>query len=209
MARFNEILAGRFNRALQKLTSMKGGPPAAQLATEISTNIQFNAMGADFRYLEGWNRFGAVINLAAVAANQSGIRLRNPAGSNVIVVIEKLFLSLQAGVQFLAVQGPVGTDLATVATSAGLNFDTRGNPGTVAVLSSQNNAVAVPALTSSQIYWLINALAAISTDIILTDDQELTILPGVAHQWTVTNVNNALAMAIWWRERFLEDSERT
>jgi hypothetical protein len=208
MAKYNEILTGRHNRFLQKLFSMKGGPPAPQLASEIQMVHPF-FHGSENRYLEGWNRFGAVINLAAVAANQSGIRLRNPTGSNIVIVLEKLFLSLQAGVQFLAVQGPAGTDLATVATSAGLNFDTRGNPGCVGILSSQNNAVSVPALTSSQIYWLINALAAISTDIILTDNQELTILPGVAHQWTVTNVNNALAMAIWWRERFLEDSERT
>jgi len=39
MAKFNEILAGRYNRFLQKLFQMKGGPPSAQLSSEITTNI--------------------------------------------------------------------------------------------------------------------------------------------------------------------------
>src|SRR5712664_282468 len=86
MARFNEILVGRFNRALQKLFSMKGGPPAAQLASEITTNVQFNQMGNDFRYLEGWDIFGNQIFLAASVGNTAGYRLRNPGGSNVIAV---------------------------------------------------------------------------------------------------------------------------
>ena len=98
MARFNEILAGRFNRALQKFLSMKGGPPAAQLASEIGAMFVFNRMGADFRYLESWNRYGVTFTIGGVALNQGTFRLRNPLGSNVIAVVEKLNFIGQAGI---------------------------------------------------------------------------------------------------------------
>src|SRR5260370_10296088 len=89
MAKFNEILSGRFNRALQKMLSMKGGPPSAQLATEIGTQFQF-PLGVEFRNLESWFRYGAAPGLPAVAAANAVFRFRNPAGSNVVAVVEKL-----------------------------------------------------------------------------------------------------------------------
>src|SRR5258708_33101896 len=92
MAKFNEILSGRFNRALQKLLSMKGGPPAGQLATEIG--VQFPLpLGVEFRYLEQWERFGVVPLAAGVAAANIAIRLRNPPRSNMIAVWEKITAS--------------------------------------------------------------------------------------------------------------------
>src|SRR5260370_17358202 len=93
MAKFNEVLVGRFNRALQKMFSMKGGPPAAQLATEITSNVQFNQMGMDFRYLEGWDIFGDQVNPGASAANTNGYRLRNPNNPNALAVLEKVFVT--------------------------------------------------------------------------------------------------------------------
>src|SRR5260370_15215175 len=102
MARFNEILAGRFNRALQKFLDMKGGPPSPQLASEISSNFQFNQMGIDFRYLEGWNRFGLHAAFGASVGNNSGLQLRNPVGSNLVVIIESLrFFTVGAPTDFL------------------------------------------------------------------------------------------------------------
>src|SRR6266852_4829039 len=95
VAKYNEILVGRYNRYLQKLLGMKGQAHAPQLSSEISVNLQlFN--GVETRYLEGWNRFSTSMNVAAVAALLSGAQLRNPAASNVILVIEKLFFAVGA-----------------------------------------------------------------------------------------------------------------
>src|SRR6266851_4747570 len=57
MARFNEILVGRYNRSLQKLLSMKGQAVMPQLASELQPTFSFFS-GAENRYLESWERFG-------------------------------------------------------------------------------------------------------------------------------------------------------
>jgi hypothetical protein len=41
------------------------------------------------------------------------------------------------------------------------------------------------------------------------EDQEFPLFPGVAIQFDTAGVNEALVINFRWRERFLEDSERT
>jgi hypothetical protein len=134
MAKFNEILVGRFNRALQKLLSMKGGPPSAQLATEITPNIQFNSMGQDFRALEDWYRFGIISNIGPVAAAQSGVRLRNPANSNRIAVFEKISAGNGSAAavfsQIILETQTTNVDLASaIPINANVSWDKRKNVG--------------------------------------------------------------------------------
>src|SRR6266849_3136440 len=90
MAIFNEILEGRFNRALQKLFAIKGGPPVRQLGGEIMPVFPvFN--GVENRYLEGWNLYGVCTSQAAGGAGvPSSVRLRNPISSNTIAVITRI-----------------------------------------------------------------------------------------------------------------------
>src|SRR5258708_4703411 len=92
MARYNEILVGRYNRFLQKLLGMKGGVVAPQLASEITAAFPlFN--GAENRYLEQWDMFGVNLFLAGGGVgNISQVRLFNPAASNTIAVVYKLCL---------------------------------------------------------------------------------------------------------------------
>src|SRR5258708_13178542 len=89
MARFNEILVGRFNRFLQKWLSMKGGPPSPQLATEIQPNFNFFS-GAENRALESWFLYGTFSSQAAVALQNSFFQLRNPSKSGVLAAIEAI-----------------------------------------------------------------------------------------------------------------------
>jgi hypothetical protein len=48
-------------------------------------------------------------------------------------------------------------------------------------------------------------------DFINDGDQQITILPGMTYQVqdTGANLNQAFIITYMWRERFLEDSERT
>src|SRR5260370_42195617 len=92
MARFNEILIGRWNRYLQKLCSIKGGPPAPQLAYDITATLEIDQSAVESRFLLGWNRFGFGLQLAGAIGNPSQIRLRNPTGSGVIAVIESIII---------------------------------------------------------------------------------------------------------------------
>ncbi len=209
MAKFNEILVGRFNRALQKLLSMKGGPPSAQLATEITPNIQFNSMGQDFRALEDWYRFGLLQSTAAVAAAQSGVRLRNPANSNRIVVLEKISCGIAAAApaftEMILETQTTNVDLAAVvAINANVSWDKRKNSGSALFLSS-----AAPAAALSLGRAIVGSSIDTTFDFILTDNQEVILSPGEAIQIRMTTVNQQLDTTWWWRERFFEESEAT
>lgn len=211
MARFNEILVGRYNRFLQKFLSMKGGPPAPQLASEIAATFAL-FHGQENRILEAWNIFGVAANVAAAAGFTSGVRLRNPVGSNVIAVVTALRISeTQADAPFSA-NGGATADLATVLGTANANFDSRLGPPTatssVCILSRQNTAAAVPALTNQNTFDALRVQANVPRDLIFFEDQEITILPGSAIQIIAGAVNFDLEVAIMFRERALEDSER-
>jgi hypothetical protein len=207
MARFNEILSGRFNRALQKYLSMKGGPPAAQLASEITPQFQFNSMGADFRYLEGWNRFGFATTIAAAAAISGTLRFRNPATSNVVAVLEKASVGAQAaaGAQII---GMVLTNADLVVIASGINnrLDVRQQSGGSNIAISASDATH----PGSGITTLIGTVPAQTMyEFVTTDDQEIAVLPGQAVDLQSSTVNAQVQVSVMWRERFLEDSERT
>ncbi len=203
MARFNEILAGRFNRALQKFLGMKGGPPSPQLASEISTNFQFNQMGADFRWLEGWERFWSFIALGPSVGNNNGVQLRNPLTSGIIAVIEKISF-FQNGADFLNVtvtHGGITGDLTNV--SASDRLDVRGRINSTLVLSSFSPAT----LLGIQTQRYSGNTANLEVHEILTEDQELIMLPGDTMRFTSIGANLITVMNFLWRERALEESE--
>jgi len=203
MAKFNEILAGRFNRALQKFFGMKGGPPAAQLASEISTNVQFNQMGADFRWLEGWERFWSFIALGPSVGNNNGVQLRNPLTSGIVAVIEKISFH-QNGADFLNVtvtHNGITGDLTNV--SASDRQDVRGRVNSTLVLSSFSPAT----LLAIQTQRYSGNTANLEVNEILTDNQELLMLPGDVMRFTSIGANLITVMNFIWRERALEESE--
>src|SRR5712691_10541637 len=96
MAKFNEILAGRYNRFLQKLFQLKGGPPSAQLASEVMPVFPFFS-GREHRYLEGWNTYSFQRAEVATAAITSVVRIRNPVVSNTIAIFERIIFASVLG----------------------------------------------------------------------------------------------------------------
>jgi len=204
MALDNEINVGRYNRFLQKLLSMKGKPPAPQLASEISTSISFFS-GVENRYLESWDRFAAAFFLAAVAANQDGVRIRNPVGSNVILVLERIELSELLSDNVGLALGTATTDLAV--TSTGGSIDFRGRPLPSAITSTQTTTPTIPALTGA--FTLARPFIAANTPyfFVYDENQEINLGPGQALQINTNTVNQGLSVALLWRERALEESE--
>jgi hypothetical protein len=210
MARFNEILAGRYNRFLQKLFQLKGGPPAAQLASEVMPVFPLFA-GIENRYLEGWNRFGLVIGFTAVPAVQGAFRFRNPLSSNVIAVVEKILVSVPANGEMLMLHGTSTTDLST--GNNGSRKDARQQvpiiTGSSMSLSSENNLAAAPAMTSQAGHWVSFMAANTGAEMIWFEDQEEPVLPGDALQISSNVAQNfAWDLTMTWRERALEDSEQ-
>lgn len=210
MAFFNEINAGRYNRFIQKLFNMKGGPPARQLASDVTMVFPFFS-GAEHRFLESWNRYAVSVLVAGVAANTSAVRIRNPSTSGVIAVLEKVEITLPNAAERITMQqGGVTTgDLASAFSMTNNRLDPRqSNVNPALVVSSQNSAPSVPGLTNS--FNLSQALinAAVPYNYILTDFQELTLAPGDAMQWFGNSLNSEIVVNIVWRERALEDSEK-
>jgi hypothetical protein len=205
MAKFNEILTGRHNRFLTKLFNMKGPSPAPQLSSDIQPGMQFFT-SVENHALEGWYRFGIAAIQTAVAASQSGIRIRNPANSNRMVVFEKIATAVNgaAGTIVDLETQTVNTDLAAVVGIApNVGWDKRLNVGSGLVLST---AAPAGALSLGRDVALFPAGAA-SHDFIIEEQQEVILSPGEAIQLREETVNQQLWGVFWWRERPFEDSE--
>jgi hypothetical protein len=206
MARYNEILVGRYNRFLQKLLSMKGGAVAPQLASELQPAVTiFN--GGENRYLEGWDRFAVAPTQNAVAAQRSTFQIRNPVGSNVIAVIERL-IALPTTADQIALNFDRTvvdqTDLATSNPSFGL--DNRGRTSSTCIVSNQ---AAAGAPRGNGPLEKLGFLANQHQDFILTDIQELVLTPGSFYEVAMDTANLQMRVSFLWRERLLEESERT
>src|SRR5262249_2182024 len=90
MAVFNEINVGRFNRYLQKLLQIKGGPPVPSLAGEISPALSID-VEADTWYLQSWEQFAQYSSVAAggIGTNAAAV-LRNPVASGIIAILDSI-----------------------------------------------------------------------------------------------------------------------
>lgn len=213
MAVFNEMQVGRFNRALQKITGVKGGPPVRTLGTEILPVFPL-FWGAETRYLESWQKFATTITTAAVAAQSAIANFRNPLGSNIIVIFERIsFFCLNGQTPFQpAIWGPApqtaAQDQASVIATQ-TRFDARGQQSTNMVLTIGNNAVVSWGTASQWFNGFDGAGTGTVAEAITTDTHEFPLLPGDGIRVVATTANAALTANIMWRERFLEDSERT
>jgi len=207
MAIYNEILVGRYNRALQKLLGIKGEAPAPALAGEI-TAMHLFFTGVENRYLESWERF-AVQNTAAAGGvgNNSGLRMRNPLASNVIAVFEKITVFNTAGAADIPAlqRATTVTDLTNV-VGLGSNRmpDSRQRPSPTLILSN-TGVHASTGITMAALATPANA----SGEFILFEEQEIPLLPGEAVDVSSNNANAAFGAVFWWRERSLEEGERT
>jgi hypothetical protein len=206
LAVYNEILVGRFNRGLQKLFGMKGGPPAPQLASEIAVTHSLMS-GVEHRYLEGWQKFGVNVNQAAGGAGtRAGFRIDNPKGSKIIAVIERITLVGQAADQpFLTYSIISAGDFAQTVIAVNTGLDQRGPQSPNLHVTAQSTAAAIVGVG---IYGMNLAVAGMQ-DLILFEDHELPLYPNSSYTVYSNNLNVALSGNLWWRERVQEDSEVT
>jgi len=199
MAIFNEILAGRFNRALQKIFAIKVSPPVRQLGGEIMPVHQV-ASGVEHRAMEGWDRFAASVNAPGAPGTNAGVQLRNPVGSGALVVIEKIVLSsTTSGVMHIS-QAVFTLNLLNV--FVGFRMDSRGRPQSAAVPSSSSGTTDLAVQQQSH-----NLVANVDNYLIANENQEWPLLPGDTLRFVAVTVNVNMDVELIWRERTLEESE--
>lgn len=203
MARFNEILVGRYNNALRKMFGMKGAAPAPQAGGEFMPVMPF-FYGAENRFLEQWDQFSWTAGVLAVAAQNAVFRLRNPIGSNVIAVVVKALCFGSVADAPALQQGAINADFTTAAMSS-VRLDNRGRPSPTLIFST-SDAVNPP--VSLPVRMQASFPANGSIDYILYEGMEMPLLPGDAIQFQSNVVNQALHGCFMWRERALEESER-
>src|SRR5712664_4204220 len=207
MAIFNEILSGRYNRALQKIFAIKGSPPVRQLGGEV-TPVHFLFSGVENRFLEQWNRFGAAITIPPVAGLNAAAQFRNPASSGVVAVIERASFFESLADNIFVTQSTNDAQLAAAIGQRCLdNRPVKGSSTTLGAACQITTGNGIP-ITGG----VIGVVAVQATTdypyLIMDENQEITILPGDVLYLFTTNVNITFRVSLLWRERALEDSEK-
>lgn len=207
MAIFNEILVGRFNRALQKVTGIKGGPSVPQLAGEIYPVLPIFS-GVDSRALESWALFAAAVQVTGAVGATAAVRFRIPNTSNVLAVIQQVIITFDAlDLINVRVEAAAGSNDLVGIEAGKTNFDVRAG-GPAAIISSTTNIGVIIGANVAQIRG-----NAFSDYLIRTPNQEIPLVGtgGIAGATISFSSNtNAATMriSIFWRERLLEESER-
>jgi hypothetical protein len=207
VAVFNEILAARFARFAQKHFSMKGRAPVPSLSADFQLDMSLNN-GVENRYLEGWDLFGRASSVAATAAQFDAVQLSNPVGSNVVAVVTSWAIS-SAVADALAVLQLVRNFTAQQANArAAQGWDLRSRPSSSVVLTdSSGGAIVAPGGTAVIVKEV--SFPANSNLELVPPGLEIPLLPGTALEYVTGTVNQAVIASVWWRERALEESERT
>lgn len=141
-------------------------------------------------------------------AGQFGVfRLRNPAGSNVIAVFESIaYSSALVDAALLLQLQTTNADMSVISLSPRASLDNRTRQLPTLIASRNDAVTAAVSLGNRQ----GRAIAAnTSVEFILNDDQQIPLLPGDAIQLQAGVANQQFNSSFVWRERFLEDSERT
>jgi len=212
MARFNEILVGRYNRFLQRLLSMKGSPPSPQLASEIQPQFDLNEVPIELKGLLGWTLWGIANNGQLVAGGFTAIRIRNPANSGAIVVIEKAAIGGASTTQVVMIMDGTTTPAAPLDLPGGnvqaATRDPRKSASQPSAVVSVTAGSQITAFTGNLLDFA-DATANVRVDFIITDHQEIVVAPG--HFLTIYNnaVTTSLVGIFWWRERSIEEGETT
>jgi hypothetical protein len=211
MALYNEILAGRYNRALSKLAGIKGEAPAPQLASEIAATISM-FYGVENRFIEGWYRYGLAVVSPAVAGQFSVVRIAMPVGANVIAVIESCEIAAGANDIFNLIY----TNLNPAGDFGTLNFGSMlyssrasSTPGTLLTGSAAHVSFASTVGLIANPIRKFAITANPSREIIQNENQELTLTSGEGYTVQPSTVNEAVTVSFLWRERPLEDSEKS
>lgn len=194
------------NRFVEKYLNVKGGPTVVDFSHQVQLQLPV-LIGVEERYHQGWSRFAGTFGITGGAGQNAGAELHNPLGSNTIAVIERLSFSSNAAalVQFSVTfqAGPAGiADLTTAQTPT--NLDGRSTAGSSMVFSTSTNTVGF-----ARTLFRGAQVNGIETQMIVTHDQEITLIPGSAALILDLTVADIGFFHFMWRERPLESSELT
>lgn len=202
MAYPNEIQIGRLNAVLYKLLDMKEGAPAPQLTGEVVPGLVLESDRIEWKFLGGERIMAGRATPGAAAGEITAAQLLNPAGSEVLIILEACVFSTSSntGVLFGFTQADIGSDGSLTASSR----DTRVTPLTGNVGVGRINGVtqvgsAITGPIVGDLYGLANTPMRYPGQVVLAPNMGFVAETGSA---------NIAVRSTWiWRERRLEMSE--
>lgn len=200
MAFFNAIGQPRFNSPLIRFFGMKiMGAAAPSLAPEIAPSFDVNQQDDPTLYfLRGENLFQVAVQVAAAVGNYSQVNIRNPTGSGVLCVIERLMVNCGAATYGL---GKIAADPGDYASVPGaIPADTRraGVSQNSPIRVTQQNTVAVGFSTPWTLAQL-NQNVPVETRLILS--------PGFALLLQSASVNTLMTVEVAYKFRAIPAEE--
>jgi len=206
MAKYNEILVGRYNQALQKIFGIKGGAPAPQLGGDIQVSFSIFS-GVENRFPERWFRYSNAFDQVATPGLTTAARIRNPGNSGAIAVIESIRVWSAAAQDIQVRQRDVLTDVDLGSNGPGLSLERRtGSPRQT--FSTLHQSQDFAGNQQGTIVYLIPMPAGGSMfELIQNENQELVVDPGQWFNFFNSLANTRWALNLTWRERMIEEGE--
>lgn len=195
----SKIEVGRWSEQLRRMLGQKGESiVAGELSPEVSPTIQLESSTAEWAFLKHVRLSALATRVAPGVGFLSILRLRNPADSGAIAVIEKLILTIGTTDLLILTLGTTPTDLTAVATTVrDSRWDAGGAVGQNALVASSSNAIA--AFTGTATILEIEFVANTP----FTYDIPFLLLPGRMFEVGATGNNTRLNAVVAWRERSL------
>jgi hypothetical protein len=207
VALVNEVQAGRYGRLLQRLMNIKGsGSPTPQLAGDLEPGITLETDRDEWAYLAGDKLCSGCSDLAGAATFLSEIKIGNPIGSGILVIVDAVIVGAPAN---LLARFGLGATMPVVGANNGVPRDTRWfrNAGAIAAQSGArfagtNNAGSTITIQTQLMRIVANTSLLVPVRTILHPaDVTFSVDP--------VTVNTALCATFYWRERAIEPSELT
>lgn len=189
---------------IRKLTTASVDQVQPELAFEVDLEGR-----PEYRYLAGDSLCGKAVTQAGGVGTQAWVTLANPAGSNLLVVLERANFIATANV---AVRLSINSSLDVIGSNAGCKLDTRYNP-TLGVNTPASFAVIYQGPDSgTQVTAAGTPVEFVSilanTTGIFSVALPLVLAPGRAVNFVAQTSNVQLQLAMAWLERPLFEMER-
>jgi hypothetical protein len=196
---FNKLLASQFADFMRR--RFGEDIDVSSIAPELIPVLALQADRPEWLLLMGDLPLSLALTQALNAGQNSAIQIRNPPGSNVLVMVDEAEASADVGTTLaLTVQQISGGNMTNLAgTNIGRDTRTGGNRG-IAQLSSQNNVaginIAREVVVGVNVPWVWRNIG-------------IVLAPGSAAQITTSALNVNLLAGFTWRERRVRPEELT
>lgn len=197
----SKIEVGQFSTMLRRYLGMKGVSDVTdELAPEISATLVLEQERPEWEFLKGARLHAWAGSVPALAANFGAARLRNPAGSGMVAIVNYCNVGAGVGVVATATFGLQTADQATVSGTA--NRDGRLFPPTGGALVASFGYAALGGNAIDTV-----ALAANSPAFPLFRGSAIVITPGSALNLGLSTANVDFFFSFHWLEKRIDELE--